>query len=78
MVHNIIYHRQNLLEFNYVFRLTHPVFIIIFSNTTYFDQADHHQVLYSYKYLKLNLIQHLLGYSIKKFHLMYGNEYHKI
>ena len=32
------------LKQHYVFRLTQPLFIIIISNTTCFDQADHYQV----------------------------------
>jgi hypothetical protein len=48
-IHPAVYvelHKQH-----YVFRLTQPLFVIIFSNTTCFDQADHHrhQVFVLYK-----------------------------
>jgi len=43
-----------LYKQHYVFRLTQP-FSIISSNSTYFDQSNHHQVFIVYKNLKLKV-----------------------
>jgi len=43
-----------LYKKHYVFRLTQP-FSIISSNSTCFDQSDHHQVFIVHKNLKLKV-----------------------
>jgi hypothetical protein len=46
---------SNYINKHYLFRLTQTLFITIFSDTTCFDQTDHHQLFILYKNLQLKV-----------------------